>query len=230
MKKLIPLLAVAGAAAAYAIYKLKKENEKKIIDLDEELLLDEEDDDEIKIFDLSDKIEEEASAIEEVQPVEAELQESVEAILEEEPAVEAAAETVAEASEEVQEAVEETTEAETDEYDEVFTNLKKNDILAKKNDAVERLQAFEEAGDVLENDRPIYHTIRFQNAEDMEGFRREVINKGYVISKGDQEYELIVLHILPLNLVKLMAHVYHLADTAKAYHGEYLDWKTAMKN
>lgn len=230
MKKLIPLLLVAGAAAGYALYKLKKENEKKIIELDEELLLDDEDEDEIKIFDLSDKIEEaleESEVTEASEPVEETQEpvvESVEVIEEETTSEEATAEEV------VEEVTSESAEVKTeDEYDEVFVNLKKKDILVMKNNAQARLELYASEGDDLEVDRPIYHQIVFQNEDDANGFRNEVVNKGYVLSKGDVEGEYIVLHILPLHLVKVMAHVYYLADSAIKYNGTYIDWQTTRK-
>lgn len=127
MKKLIPLALMAGAAAGYAIYKLKKANDKKIIELDEALLEDElleEDEPEIKIFDLSDKIEE---AVQEEDDdddeIEVEIYEVKEPTEEVEEAKEVAETTVEEATEEVEEA---SSEAKTeDEYDEIFVNLKK---------------------------------------------------------------------------------------------------------
>lgn len=117
MKKLIPFALAAGAAAGYAIYKLKKAHDKKIIDLDEALLEEEllDDEDEIKIFNLSDKIEE---AVEEVDTV-------VDAVVSE---VSEAVENVEEAEvvEEEETAEEEATnEPAEDEFDEVFVNLKK---------------------------------------------------------------------------------------------------------
>ena len=125
MKKLIPLALMAGAAAGYAIYKLKKANDKKIIELDEALLEDElleEDEPEIKIFDLSDKIEE-AVQEEDDDEIEVEIYEVKEPTEEVEEAKEVAETTVEEATEEVEEA---SSEAKTeDEYDEIFVNLKK---------------------------------------------------------------------------------------------------------
>ena len=44
MKKALPVLAALGAVAAFAIYKIKKEEQKKIVDLDEGLLYDDESD------------------------------------------------------------------------------------------------------------------------------------------------------------------------------------------
>ena len=126
MKKLIPLALMAGAAAGYAIYKLKKANDKKIIELDEALLEDElleEDEPEIKIFDLSDKIEEAVQEEDDDDEIEVEIYEVKEPTEEVEEAKEVAETTVEEATEEVEEA---SSEAKTeDEYDEIFVNLKK---------------------------------------------------------------------------------------------------------
>lgn len=130
MKKLIPFVLAAGAAAGYAVYKLKKAHDKKIIDLDEALLEEEllDDDDEIKIFNLSDKIEEAAEKVDEVvdavvnevsevandvEEVVVDAVEEVEAVCEAEPTTE---------EEPVEEAA---TEPAEDEFDEVFVNLKK---------------------------------------------------------------------------------------------------------
>ena len=46
MKKTIPLLAVLGSAAAFAVYKLNQEEKKKIMALDQDLLVDDESADE----------------------------------------------------------------------------------------------------------------------------------------------------------------------------------------
>ena len=126
MKKLIPLALMAGAAAGYAIYKFKKANDKKIIELDEALLEDELLEDyepEIKIFDLSDKIEEAVQEEDDDDEIEVEIYEVKEPTEEVEEAKEVAETTVEEATEEVEEA---SSEAKTeDEYDEIFVNLKK---------------------------------------------------------------------------------------------------------
>lgn len=238
MKKLIPLL-IAGAAAGYAIYKMKKTKEQEIIDLDEELLLDEEDDDiEVEIFTLSDKMEEDCeNVIDDAKCVVEDVVDTVVEVVEETvEKAEAAEEELINKVEEVvvdkTEATDTTNEANDnlDEFDEVFVNLKKKDILAMKNNAIERLDALEKEGDDLSQDRPIYHSIRFNNIEDAASFRKEVVNKGYVITQGDQVEDLIVLHILPLDLVKIMSHVYDLANCAAAHHGTYLDWKITRKN
>ena len=128
MKKLIPFVLAAGAAAGYAIYKLKKAHDKKIIDLDEALLEEEllDDDEEIKIFNLSDKIEEAVDAVvTEVSDVANDVEDAVVEVVEE---VEAVCEPEATTEEVVAEVVveeETTTEPAEDEFDEVFVNLKK---------------------------------------------------------------------------------------------------------
>ena len=43
MKKIIPFVAIAAGAAALVAYKLKKEEQKQIVDLDQGLLEDEDD-------------------------------------------------------------------------------------------------------------------------------------------------------------------------------------------
>ena len=131
MKKLIPFALAAGAAAGYAIYKLKKAHDKKIIDLDEALLEEEllDDEDEIKIFNLSDKIEEAVEEVDtvvdavvtEVSDVANDVEDAVVEVVEE---VEAVCEP--EVVEEEETVVEEATnEPAEDEFDEVFVNLKK---------------------------------------------------------------------------------------------------------
>ncbi|MEE0831403.1 MAG: hypothetical protein UIM26_08070 [Longicatena sp.] len=135
MKKLIPFALAAGAAAGYAIYKLKKAHDKKIIDLDEALLEEEllDDEDENKIFNLSDKIEEAVEEVDtvldavvtEVSDVANDLEDAVVEVVEE---VEAVCEPEATTEEVVAEVVveeETTTEPAEDEFDEVFVNLKK---------------------------------------------------------------------------------------------------------
>ncbi|MDE6196143.1 MAG: hypothetical protein K2F55_04710, partial [Erysipelotrichaceae bacterium] len=41
MKKLIPALAILGSPVAFAVYKLKKDEKKKLMELDQGLLVDE---------------------------------------------------------------------------------------------------------------------------------------------------------------------------------------------
>lgn len=99
-----------------------------------------------------------------------------------------------------------------------------------KNDAITRLEALQNEGDDLSVDRPIYHLVHFDDEANAIAFRNEIVNKGYVVSKGDQEGEWIILHILPLDLVKIMAHVYELANIAIEYQGTYIHWHTTRRD
>ena len=60
----------------------------------------------------------------------------------------------------------------------------------------------------------------------MNRFKETVINRGYVITKGTEENELVVLHITPMDPVKLMANVYYLADAAVGNEGTYNGWES----
>ena len=83
-------------------------------------------------------------------------------------------------------------------------------------------------GDVHENERPVQHSVVFQTAEDMDSFKNEVINKGFVITRGDEDLELIVLHITPIDDVKLMGNILYIAGEAKLHHGKYQGWSSKV--
>ena len=88
--------------------------------------------------------------------------------------------------------------------------------------SAENLAAIQE--NVPETERPFQHTVQFSSQEDLEGFKTTVIDEGYVVTAGDNEFELYVLHISEANEATIMGKVYYLADKAKAYHGHYQGW------
>ena len=94
-----------------------------------------------------------------------------------------------------------------------------------RHQAEEKFSALQQSDDDLDRNRPIYHLLLFDDEANALAFRSEVVNNGYVVTSGDVEGDIIVLHILPLHLVKLMAHTYYLADCAKKYYGTYIDWQ-----
>lgn len=120
------------------------------------------------------------------------------------------------------EAKEETQE----EYDEMFTHLTRAEMALLKEDTDARMEALEQKGDVHDHERPVQHVVKFQDEESMNQFKSVVINRGYVITRGSEEFELIVLHITPMDKVKLMSNVYYLADVATAYQGVYKGWQS----
>lgn len=192
-------MAVLTGAAAFAVYKLKKEEKKRIIDLDQDLLYDEPE-----------------------QTPDADI---------------AADETEAAEEAPISEPVFHHREADTGSKDiseEASTTGKAMDygtLTAAEIDAIkaaheETLAQLQEQGDVAVKERLITHTVVFADVQDKEAFKHEVINRGFVISAGEQEQVLLVLHISPLDIPKLLDNSLYIADRAKACHGEYKGWQT----
>lgn len=73
-------------------------------------------------------------------------------------------------------------------------------------------------------ERPIQHTIQFAKEIDMEEFKNIVIGEGYVVTNGEKENELLVLHISKMDQDDVLSKVFYLADLAKAHEGKYEGW------
>lgn len=80
--------------------------------------------------------------------------------------------------------------------------------------------------DNLDEERPIQHFVDFKTEEDMEAFKAHVIEKGYVVTRGENPLQLSVLHIAPINRSELLANVYYLANQAIKNHGHYEGWQS----
>lgn len=190
MKKALPVLAALGAVAAFAIYKIKKEEQKKIIDLDEGLLYDDESD---AVEDFTNNVKENCEAVKEEALVAAND-------------IKAHAETAIK------------------EFSQDFPELLKEEVEDLKETIKSAICDLQEAGTVIEKERPIQHLVTFTNAEDLEAFKNAIINRGYVVSVGDEENTLNVLHICPLDIDKLAANVLYIANEARKHHGCYSGW------
>lgn len=188
MKKVIPVLAVLAGAAALVAYKLKKDEEKKIVDLDQGLLEDEENIDE------NDMEEEE---------------------IEEGPISQPGY-------------INQVNEAVKEEPDENNSSLTEDEVTTLQNSTQQKMDEMLQEGDVHENERPVQHYIEFNNSEDLENFKSNVINQGFVISKGKTDLELVVLHISPIEKEKLMNNILCIADEAKKHNGKYLGWDSKI--
>ncbi len=168
MKKTLGLLAALTAAAAVAVYKLSKDDEKKVKELD----------------DSKEKI---LRSVEEkgFEPVSDE-------------------------------------KVETSFVSNAYPHLNEVDLVAltKKND-----EMFASIADLQPTDEyPIQHMIQFSKPIDMEEFKNIVISEGYVITNGEKENELLVLHISKMDHDDISAKVFYLADLAKAHDGVYEGW------
>lgn len=73
-------------------------------------------------------------------------------------------------------------------------------------------------------ERPLQHTIHFDNETDLEKYKNIVINEGYVITSGDTTNDLVVLNISNVAFDNILSKVFYLANLAKEYNGTYVDW------
>lgn len=210
MKKIIPALALIGGAAAFVIYKMKQEEKKQIIDLDQGLLDDDVLNDEIEEGPISDPM----SCCEETKEVIDNVKKEAKNI----------AETVKDTSKEIVDDCQTCACENASKLNKVFDE----GINLIKNQSKKLMDQMAEKGDVHEHERPVQHQIKFVSIEDMENFRNDLINKGFVVTNGDIELELYVLHISPIDEDKLMKNVIEVANAAKNYHGEYMGWSSKI--
>mgnify|MGYP003286115303 CR=1 FL=1 len=219
MKKALTTIAILGGIAAAVAYKLKKDEEKKIMKLEQELL---EEENSLEKHDVEVEAEtaceseacscEEGCACEESCTCEASNEEN------EATETQATCQCEAESCEcEQQEAV-----------DPQFPHLSAED--KKRIDEINQqvILALEENGDVHENERPVQHTVSFTSLEDLENYKTAVINKGFVVTKGEEALELYVLHIAPIDRIQLIQNIYYLANLALEMHGVYRGWKSRV--
>lgn len=218
MKKIIPILAVLGGAAAIAAYKFKKDEEKKIIDLDEGMLHDdglvENDEDTL-----------EEGPISNPQACCDDAKQAMQNILYD--ANEFVNDTANKASDIVSD-VKEKAETVVKDVKDVFPNLVEEEIEELKAKAKAVMEEMKVQGDSHKIERPVQHSVRFENAQDVESFKNIVINRGFVVTDGDNEHELLVLHITPLDEVKLVANILYIANEVRANHGTYEGWTSKV--
>lgn len=250
MKKIIPVLAILGSAVAFAVYKFKKEEQKQLMEFDEDLLSDEEEPSFARkeetvvhkpFVEKEEKAVEECSIAKEIEPNFAPQPDTADIRkFMEETVIEKMPETnveldilnevkMPEASSFVND-FENVTKQETSEgtYSAEYPHLTNRMVEDINEMTVEAIEALAKDGDVHEHERPVQHMVSFKLKEDLETFKSKVINKGFVITKGEEEFDLVVLHISPVNKEKLVDNILFLADMAYAYHGEYRGWQSKV--
>lgn len=237
MKKIIPVLGVLAGAAALVAYKMKKEEQKQIIDLDQGLLDD--DDDALEEGPISDpssccetikeSVEDLADAVKEKAK---NLEERTEELLEDTKDIaEEGAKAFKIHIEDAKEVVEDTVETmieETNDDTDPYPHLNGSEVEAIRAQADAEIEALEKEGDVHNHERPVQHKVNFTNMEDLEAFKNTVINKGFVITNGEEAFQVMVLHITAINKDKLYENMFYLADTAAECHGTYLGWTSKV--
>lgn len=214
MKKALTTIAILGGIAAAVAYKLKKDEEKKIMKLEQELL-DEENSTENNeaeevCCECADEPEEACTCTEKHCECTEETAEAEAACCCDD---EEACSCDVEKSEE------------TDPEFPYLNNETKRQIDEMNQEVITKL---EESGDVHENERPVQHTVAFTNLDDLENYKTAVINKGFVVTKGEETLELYVLHIAPIDRIQLIQNIYYLANLALEMHGVYKGWKSRV--
>lgn len=199
MKKIIPALAIVGAIAAAVAYKVKKDEKKQIAALEEELKNDD-------IYEA-----------EHVLAADYDYEEDhLESNVKKEPiVVEGAKEAPV---------VKEEAETSNIEYPHLNTNVT-DEISQMTQDQMNKLA---EDGDNHENERPIQHFVHFDNETNMDEFKQTVINQGFVVTKGEGDFDLVVLHISSIDRERIIASVLYLAEQALAHNGEYKGWTSKV--
>ncbi len=266
MKKLIPALAILGSAVAFAVYKLKKDEKKKLMELDQGLLVDEdlvkpsEQSHDASIMDkvvndvkdsAHDMVDYASQKAEEVihkgvqvaSDVESFMDSFKQSVMEKKEEVEDVAEnkideiireiekpsfSTEEIKEIIKEEINDVKAAVNETYSEEYPNLTTalvEDINTMTQEAMDSLAS---DGDIHERERPVQHMVSFSTAQDLDAFKNKVINKGFVITKGEGELDLVVLHISPIDKVKLVSNILYLADQAYANHGVYKGWQSKV--
>ena len=75
-----------------------------------------------------------------------------------------------------------------------------------------------------EKERPLQHTVHFEEDSNLENFKNVVINEGYVVTTGEDDKDLLVLNISEVNADVILSKVFYLADLAKSHQGRYVNW------
>ena len=224
MKKALTTIAILGGIAAAVAYKLKKDEEKKIMKLEQELL-----DEENSTENHEAEADQEACCCCEAEPEAACSCAEESCGCDESCTCEEGCVCEDEAAgscgdEEACACETEKCEAADPQYPYLGADDKKR--IDEINQEV--IANLEENGDVHENERPVQHTVAFTNLDDLENYKTAVINKGFVVTKGEEALELYVLHIAPIDRIQLIQNIYYLANLALEMHGVYKGWKSRV--
>lgn len=104
-----------------------------------------------------------------------------------------------------------------------YPNLDSADMI-HLNDVSEAVFETIDFENVGEEDRPIQHKLSFENRLLMEKFKSVVIEEGYVVTSGETDMDLVVLHISKVDTDLILSKVFYLANLAKECSGTYTGW------
>lgn len=232
---------VLGAIVGAVAYKIKKEvDDKKMLEKELEMLSGNEECECCKEEctceqececeeECTCSCEKEETFVDEVSEVIEEGKEIVSEVVEEvKEVVEEVKEAVEEKIEEAKEVVEESAQKKTAFLDESLEEKQiTNDYKQELDDNSDKIiYQLSSENDELQKERPIQHTIDFKSLDDLETYKEIVIEKGYVATKGENQYQLYVYHIAPVNKSELLVNVYYLANLAVKNNATYQGWQS----
>lgn len=103
-----------------------------------------------------------------------------------------------------------------------YPNLNQEDILRLNEVGEELFSKLDEDTTDDRTERPLQHTIQFENEEQLQAYKNIVISEGYVVTGGEDPNKLIVLNITKVNPDEILSRIFSLANKAKEYNGEYI--------
>lgn len=104
-----------------------------------------------------------------------------------------------------------------------YPNLNNEDMI-HLNEVSENVFETIDFDHVQEEERPVQHKLSFESRLLMEKFKSIVIEEGYVVTSGESDTELVVLHISKVDVDLILSKVFYLANLAKECAGTYQSW------
>ena len=104
-----------------------------------------------------------------------------------------------------------------------YPHLSEEDIVRLNELSETHFEAMDKEEDAR-SERPLQHTVHFEDQIDLDKYKTVVINEGYVVTSGDSEKDLVVLNITNVSCDSILSKVFYLANLAKEYNGTYVDW------
>ncbi len=104
-----------------------------------------------------------------------------------------------------------------------YPHLSEEDLVRLNELSETHFEAMEKEDDAR-SERPLQHTVHFEDQINLDKYKGIVINEGYVVTSGDSEKDLVVLNITNVSCDAILSKVFYLANLAKEYEGTYIDW------
>lgn len=104
-----------------------------------------------------------------------------------------------------------------------YPHLSEEDLIRLNELSETHFEEMENQEDVR-SERPLQHTVHFEDQINLDKYKGIVINEGYVVTSGESEKDLVVLNITSVTCDAILSKVFYLANLAKEHEGTYVDW------